>query len=396
MLAFLLISHFVQNNHLVDRLTDVIAENDGTLPSFHQSTDEEQPPEDWQQAPQENDKIFNAETAFTTRFFVVTLSDTDTPESTDLSHISSITEETAKAYAEKAVNRGRERGWISVYRYKIFETSQGDKAIVFVNGSLTQAMSNSNMISTILIFLVTSGVILTLIILFSRWAVKPIAESYEKQKQFIIDANHELKTPLTLILTDLDIAESEVVQNEWLDDIRTEGQRMSTLVNQLVVLSRMDEARPQENDTSFCFSDAAADTVSEFQTMAKQRHITLTTEMTESLHFLGDEAELRRLVAILLDNAVKYCDEKGMISVTLKKLKGKRHILFTVENSFQAVQSLELERLFDRFYRADKARTSGNGYGIGLSIAKSIVEKYGGEIHVHAVKNRAICFTFRL
>lgn len=145
-----------------------------------------------------------------------------------------------------------------------------------------------------------------------------MAESYEKQKQFIIDANHKLKTPLTLILTDLDIAESEVVQNEWLDDIRTEGQRMSTLVNQLVVLSRMDEARPQENDTSFCFSDAATDTVSEFQTMAKQRHITLTTEMTEFLHFLGDEAELRRLVAILLDNAVKYCDEKGMISVTLK------------------------------------------------------------------------------
>jgi len=219
--------------------------------------------------------------------------------------------------------------------------------------------------------------VLTLILLLSKRAVKPIAESYEKQKQFITDANHELKTPLTLILTNLDIAESELGKNEWLADIRSEGNRMTELVNQLVALSRMDEESYALNISQVPLGKIVSDTVSEFEPLAVSRGKTLGADVDTALTCLGDENLLRRLIGILLDNAIKYCDYGGDIVVTLHR---HRHTVLTVENTYAAVGELALNRLFDRFYRADKARTFQGGYGIGLSMAKSIVEKHKGEI----------------
>ena len=228
-----------------------------------------------------------------------------------------------------------------------------------------------------LVLLGCAALVLILIFLLSKKAVKPIAESYEKQKQFITDANHELKTPLTLILANLDIAEAELGQNEWLDDIRSEGHRMTELVNQLVALSRMDEEGQPLNITEVAFGDLVADTVAEFEPLAKERGKALTANIEKGTSYCGDEALLHRLVGILMDNAIKYCDQGGEITVNL--YRGRRTVL-TVENTYVAVGELELNRLFDRFYRADKARKFTGGYGVGLSMAKAIVEKHKGEI----------------
>ena len=191
------------------------------------------------------------------------------------------------------------------------------------------------------------------------------------------DANHELKTPLTLIMANVEIAELELGKNEWLDDIRAEGHRMTELVNQLVALSRMDEEGQLMNVTKVSFGKLVADTISEFESLAKDRGKALNASIDKEITYLGDEALLHRLVGILMDNAIKYCDQGGEISVSLRR--GKR-VSLTVENTYSAVGDIELHRLFDRFYRADKARRFTGGYGVGLSMAKAIVEKHKGEI----------------
>ena len=137
----------------------------------------------------------------------------------------------------------------------------------------------------------------------SKWAVRPVAESYEKQRQFITDANHELKTPLTLILSNLDIVESELGKSEWLDDIRSEGERMGLLINQLVTLSRMDESTDSLIQGDFDLSNAVADTVSEFQGLAEEHHYTLTSSISPSIQYHG----------CLLYTSTCYAAQKGYL-----------------------------------------------------------------------------------
>ena len=164
---------------------------------------------------------------------------------------------------------------------------------------------------------------------------------------------------------------------------------MTELVNQLVALSRMDEAANKMDPTEVSIGDLVADRVSEFELLAKEREKTLICNVDKNVTCMGDEALLHRLVGILLDNAVKYCDAGGEISLTLHRA---RRVVLTVENTYAAVGELELNRLFDRFYRADKARRFTGGFGVGLSMAKSIAEKHGGEITAYKKDSTHIGF----
>ena len=247
--------------------------------------------------------------------------------------------------------------------------------------------------STVKIFGAGSIAVLILIIFFSGFAIKPAIKSKKKQKQFITDANHELKTPLTLILTNVDIAEAELGNNEWLDDIRSESERMSKLVNRLVTLSRMDEGKTNEKNCEFDLSEVVNDAVEEFSELAAMYGKSLTADISKGIKYHGDEAELRQLTALLLDNAVKYCDDNGFIKAELYQ---KKHIVLYVTNSCKNVDSIQLERLFDRFYREDSARTAGSGFGIGLSIAQSITEKYNGTVKAVKAADEVIGFMVRL
>ncbi len=293
--------------------------------------------------------------------------------------ISSISEAQTQEYTEAALKNGRERGWVSDYRYNFFETKTG-KAIVFVNGTMNNILAR-RLLYTALFILIGSGlVILILIVFISKRVVHPVAESYEKQKQFITDANHELKTSLTLILSNLDIVESETGKNEWIDDIRSEGERMGMLINQLVALSRMDEDQSHVVIAPFELSSAILDTVSEFMPLAEERHKILDADIEPDIQYKGDEELIRQLAAILLDNAVKYCDADGRIQVTVYE---KHYSIIIVKNTYREVDNLELEKLFDRFYRADKVRTYNGSFGVGLSIAKAIAQKHRGDISVY-------------
>ena len=372
---FLLLVVFchVQTARTMDTLTDAILFNGGVFPEFDPASQ----PDPNRHFPFDN--VINEETQFSTRFFTVWFDREHRIVRVNSDAVASLSGVQLESYARQVINGGGDRGWVAEYRYQLMDTDAGS-TVVFVNGSMNRNMTARLLFTAFLVLLCSAAAILTLIVLFSRRAVRPIAESYEKQKQFITDANHELKTPLTLILSNLDIVESEFGRSEWLDDIRSEGERMGLLINQLVTLSRMDESEARMEATLFDLSTAAADTVSEFQTLADEHGRTLTAAIEPGVMYQGDEALVRRLVSILLDNAVKYCDEGGGIRLELRQ---RRHPVLTVENSYAEVDALELDRLFDRFYRADKARTSSGSFGVGLSIARSIVRKHHGTIHAY-------------
>ena len=367
----LFISAKVPMNRLMDELTDTIVANGGSFPEFDPS--EQHLPE-----------FINAETQYSTRFFTVWLDDAQQITRINMDSVSAISESEVEEYTQRALDKGRERGWIAEYRYKIAETEDGT-SVVFVNGAMTQMTTNRVLFTAFFVLLGSAFLILALTIIFPKRAVQPVAESFEKQKQFITDANHELKTPLTLILSNLDIVESEFGKSEWLDDIRSEGERMGLLINRLVTLSRMDESDARLTYTTFSLSDAVADVVSEFEMLAAERDKTLSADIAPSLRCHGDEGLIRQLIAILLDNAVKYCDPNGSIQV---RLYARRHPILIVENTYAEVDTLELDRLFDRFYRADKARTFSGSFGVGLSIARSIVKTHHGTINAYRKAGR--------
>lgn len=383
LLGVIFVISTVQTNARMDSLTDILSENDGRFP-----VGGNRPPD---RKPDRRPGI-NQETPFSTRFFLVRLDRDGGVVGTDLTAIASTTKTEAEEYAKRAWNSGRTRGWMERYRYKV--TARGDGVlVVFVDGSSSRNAMGTLLYASLLVFVTGGLVVLLLIVLISRRAVRPMAESYERQKQFVTDANHELKTPLTLILTNLDIAESELGKNEWLEDIRSESRHMRTLVEQLVTLARMDEDGSKIEKQPFSLSGAVAESVAFFESLAAHRGLCLTSDIASDVEYAGDEAAICRLLATLLDNAVKYCDAGGTVFVALKA--GRRPAVI-VENTCAAVGELPLHRLFDRFYRADKARTNGDGFGIGLSIAKSIAERHRGDITVSNIGGSSIRFTVRL
>ena len=370
--AGIVVTNHFQLNNTMDTLTDAIAHNGGEFPDFNRQTPQKPPK-------REHSDLITEETKFSTRFFTVWLNSNNTIIQLNTGSIFSVDKEQITEYTQKALNAQKERGWIEGYRYKVFSHTAG-KAVVFVNGEMNRTVSHRFVYLSFAVLLSVGLVLVGIFILLSKRIVQPIAESYEKQKQFITDANHELKTPLTLIMSNVDIVEEELGKSEWLDDIKNEGQRMVKLINRMVSLSRMDEEQNILQKENFDLTNVVYDVASEFVQLASDNGKILYCLAQPKVMYKGDEAHIRQLMSVLLDNAVKYCDADGEIHINLD---AKRHPVITVENTYSDADNVELDKLFDRFYRADKARTYNGSFGIGLSIAKEIVTKHGGEISAY-------------
>lgn len=387
--AGIFVMNTIQIDSDMDKMADMLTVNEGRFPDNKEGKE----PVDFDGKPMDGkhldpNEVRNKEARFVTRFFTVVIDDAGEVVECNTDFIASVDEEQAVAYARELVATSQERGWYSSFRYKLSK-QEGNTRVVFVDGSNNRSIMANSLISAAVILIVCGLLVILLIVFFSNRAVKPVAESYEKQKQFITDANHELKTPLTLILANLDIAEAELGQNEWLEDIRYEGEQMTILVNKLVALSRMDEDGNKLDKVHFSLSDACLDMASEFQAGAEAQGKSFETLIADNVVLNGNESAIRQLVSILLDNALKYCDKDGKICF---RLSGGHHPVISLSNTFKDVDKTELGKLFDRFYRSDKARTSGNGFGIGLSIAKAIVEKHGGSIEANKAGDGVIEF----
>ncbi len=244
-----------------------------------------------------------------------------------------------------------------------------------------------------------SGSLLVLIVIsffLSCLAVKPIERSWEKQKRFIADASHELKTPLTSILAGVDILQSGSEESgKWLGNIKAEALRMSGLVSDLLFLAKTDETENVGEFTTVDLSDAVWSCLLSFESVFFEMNKELQSTVEAGLFVKGNSDRLKQTVMILLDNAAKYSKEASAVSLTLQKMHDKARL--TVHNSGAVISPSDIARIFDRFYRADKARAgSESGFGLGLSIAHTIVEAHGGKITAESSAQSGTTFTVQL
>lgn len=371
----------LQTTATLDTLADIIADGGGRFPDFDELYPEPLEPPDG----------ITQESPFTTRYFVVHFDTDGTLNRIDTRAIASINNTDAAALAKNVLESGNTRGWAENYRYKVTQNNDGT-SVIFVNSDGERSANRRFLFTALGVFTAGSLVVLLLVILFSKRAVRPVAESVDKQKTFITDSGHELKTPLTLIRTNLDILESDIGPNTWLDDIRTETDHMTDLVNRLVQLARMDENTSLETSAPFDFSALVTDLCETFTPVATQNGQSFSQNITPGIQLTADETAISQLLGILLDNACKYCDAAGHIHVSLT---GGKHPILSVQNTYAAVQTLDLSRLFDRFYREDRARTTGSGFGLGLAIAKATCDKHHAQISAQATDATTICFRVR-
>lgn len=316
---------------------------------------------------------------FARRNFSVTFDEANRVKRVDMTNDMGITEEEATAFAGDALTDGAERGFTGEYRYRIHALDTGTK-VFLLDYSLERDMVNNFFFISVGVLAGALFLVFGLLKLMMKPAIRPVVESYEKQKRFITDAGHELKTPLAIISADAEVLELETGQSEWAKSIHTQVNRLKTLTEELVALSRMDEDTPHFTVSVLSLSDLVSDVVAGFEPAfaVKNRH--LVTDIEERMMVSGDHDSLEKLVSILLDNALKYADGPGAVSVCLKPM-GKRARL-TVSNPAMELEPGRHDEFFDRFYRADPSRNrETGGYGIGLAIARSAVERHKGSIH---------------
>ena len=239
-----------------------------------------------------------------------------------------------------------------------------------------------------LIIVSVSGSVVGLIVAYviskrvSNWIVKPVEDTFSKQVQFISDASHELKTPLAVIEANSDVLENEIGENKWLGYIQNETQNMDKLINELLLLAKMENADTIKEYENFDLSGELEMATSVFESMAFEKNVTIKTEIGENIPFHGNKQDLGHVFSVLIDNAIKHSEPNTDILVSLKK--EKEAVVFQVSNHGEEIPKEEREKIFERFYRVDKSRNRNEKrYGLGLAIAKSIVLKYKGEILVN-------------
>lgn len=335
------------------------------------------------------------ETPYESRFFSVLLDADGQVLQADTGQVVAVDEAAAVEYAQKVWASGRRSGFLEYYRYLVCEEEQGT-LIVFLDCGRSLSTFLSTLLTSVLLALLGLLAVLVLLLILSKHIVRPVAESYEKQKQFITDAGHELKTPITIIGADADLAEMECGENQWIADIRRQAQRLTRLTNDLIYLSRMEEEQPKLQPIEFPLSDVAEEMAQSFQALAKSQGKELLLRIQPMLSFTGDEKAIRQLLSILLDNALKYSADSAPLQLKLEK-QG-RTILLTVSNPVaQPMEQDKLSHLFDRFYRTDQSRSSETGgYGLGLSIARSIVLAHKGKIRAESPDGRTLTIVVHL
>lgn len=276
----------------------------------------------------------------------------------------------------------------------------GTYQIVFLD--ITDSLKGlfSLFITLLIVGLVMLFIIMGISIYFANRAVKPIKEAWNKQKQFIADASHEIKTPLAVINANADALisnEEKTVksQKKWLNNIKSEINRMGKLASDLLYLAKTEDMEENIIMNVFDISNIVNEVILSMEAVAFEKEIKLHYKIEPNLSFKGDIEKIKRAVIILLDNAIKYTDKQGDIDINLKKVKNQ--IIFTIKNTGEGIKKDELTKIFDRFYRADKSRNSESGsYGLGLPIAKSIIEKSGGKIYAISTENESTTLIFTL
>ena len=350
-----------------DEKLELLSGNRGTFPEFGHGKKWHMP------------HNMTLETPHESRYFSVLLSSDGDVIRTDTRHIKAVDAETAVQFAHQAVSTDRVSDYIDHYRFRI--SSEDDALrITFLDCGREFSSFRSFMLISVCMALAGYGAFFFVILFFSNCLLRPITESYEKQRQFITNAGHEIKTPLAIINADVDVLAMEYGENEWLEGIQAQVKRLAGLTNDLVYLSRMEETEEKLQMIEFPFSDVVSETAQTFQGIAQATGKQFQCRVEPMLSLNGNEKSIRQLVNILLDNAMKYSPEGGKVVLSAER-QGRYIQLSVWNNTIVAVEKQHLSHIFERFYRLDSSRsTQTGGYGIGLSVAKAIVTAHNGKI----------------
>lgn len=303
-------------------------------------------------------------------------------------------EEYISSAAEKIIGRNEDFGTIDGQYYVLKENNDG-YFIALVDNSVAIQSSRRNLIIGLSAGTVSWVLLLILAVFLVNKMIQPVVTAFEKQKQFVSDAGHELKTPIAVVAANANVLENEIGENKWLSYIKTETNRMDSLVKNLMELAKIDDASKVSRHCEFNVSNAVLSAGLPFESLAFEKGTVINFEVQSNIVYKGDEEQIKQLVTILLSNAVKYGNERGVIRVTLSKERKK--ISLSVFNTGQGISTEEKNKIFDRFYRVDKARSRESGsYGLGLAIAKAIVDEHGGKIGVESKQGEWIRFDILL
>jgi len=363
-----------------DNILLLLSENDGTFPDFGGKMPPPPPG-------------MTLETPHESRFFWVAFDNvTQAVTRTETRRVARIDTAEALAYAETALKKSASQGFVEEYRY-LRTVDGGQIRILFLDCTRSIDAFHSFLLASVGTALVGFFIVVALIVLLSNWIIRPVSESYEKQKRFITDAGHEIKTPLTIIGADADLLEMEFGESEWLCDIKKQARRLTGLTNDLVLLARMEEGDKTMPMIDFPVSDVVGETAASFQALAQTQDKQFSLSVQPMLSLCGNEKAIQQMVAILLDNALKYSPTGGSISLDLIK-QNKSLRLSVCNTTAEPIMPSDLNRLFERFYRADPSRNSETGgYGIGLSVAKAIAEAHGGRIQASSADGQSLTMT---
>ena len=355
-------------------------ENDGQMISDEKDINDggvsgdTQPPD---KPDRNSNERFSPETPFQTRYFSVVVNDGEIV-SYSLDNIAAIDETEAEAYAQQIIDDDTDSGFVDIYRYKVVSWDDGDR-MIFVDCRQELESFKNTLVYSVGVSLIGFLVVFMLVLFWSKKIFKPVAESYEKQKRFITDASHEIKTPLTIIDANTEVIEMMSGESEWTKNTRDQVKRLTSLTNQMVALSRLDENPEPREKIEFNLSDVAYEVVDHFASLSEVKGKKINADIQDDIKYTGDENSIRQLISILVDNAMKYAVSDAGIDITLKR--DGRKIYFELRNLTDGMEAGDQKILFERFYRPDSSRNSETGgSGIGLSLAKSIVEAHKGKI----------------
>lgn len=326
--------------------------------------------------------------------FVVSV-DSASVASLESSHSANVTEETAQTLAQLVQSSGRTSGLLQAYALRYYVSTEDDVTrIAFLDASSDMAAMSELVVSSLLVGILALFAFYFVSRLLANLALKPVAAAWTRQKQFVADASHELKTPLTVILANQKIllAHPEKTvseQRQWIENTKSEGDRMKSLVEDLLFLAKTDDGATKETLSSVNLSDLAQESILSFASLAFESGVSLNDEIQPDITLTGSEPKLRRLFGVLLDNALKYVSPRGTVQIDLRAEGG--NALLRVRNTGTPIPPEELPHLFERFYQIDRARSAG-GYGLGLSIAQSIVSAHGGKISVTSTAQTGTTF----
>lgn len=333
----------------------------------------------------------DAESYYSTRFFIVRFDAERNVASSYTEKVETVDEAEAERLARTALARNREKGYVEAYRYALRKVGDG-VTVIFVNTASGLLFTRWLRRLSLFVALASLALSFVLVFLFSGKAIRPIARSIEQQKQFITDASHELKTPLTSISASIDVISLEHGDDEWTDNVREQTERMTRLVGELVTLSRLDEELPLPVKETFSVSNAAWELVEVYRPQAKAHQKQFYAEIQEDVTMHGDKDAVQRMLSVLLDNAIRYSDPVGSIRLSVGQKRGKVRI--EVFNTCDIEAPPDVSRLFDRFYRPDDSRSKDTGgTGVGLAIARAVAEAHGGTITAACPDGKSMTIT---